>query len=873
MAADDTKKPQRGQVYDESSIQVLEGREAVRKRPAMYISNTDELGLHHLVYEIVDNSIDEALAGYCDTIQAIIHYDNSITIADNGRGIPVKEHAQQKGKSTVEVVMTILHAGGKFEKEAYKYSGGLHGVGAAVVNFLSEWMEVEVRRHGEVHFIRFVDGGRVEKPLEVVGPANKTGTRIRFKPDARIFARTDFSFETLSTRFRQLAFLNPGLAISIEDERTGKNHSYKFPGGISEFIRHLNAAKTPVHAKVLHFSREREYENAKGETDALTVEVALQYNDSYDSTELSFANSIHTRDGGTHLTGFRRALTSTLNKYATKNDLLKKNQKNIGAFTGDDVREGLVAIISAKVSDPQFEGQNKGRLLNQEIQGVTESLVNECLLEWLEENPKDARKIVDKVIMAAQARIAARKAREVVRKSAMEVSALPGKLADCAEKDPSLAELYLVEGDSAGGSAKQGRDRHFQAILPLRGKIINVEKARIDKVLSNEEIRTMITALGTGIKDSFDIDKLRYHKIIIMTDADVDGAHIRTLLLTFFYRQFRDLLDRGHVYIAQPPLYRMKKGKREQYLATDGEKDRFLVDEGADVATILLRPAEKGPKSAKPAELAKAQVRAFCDAMIELERLGQITRRKTLPIASFLDLRNDKGKFPVGLALRGDEQILAYTEKELAMLSEKAEAARAALHRENHPANGRGANGVGASGKGGPDLFTNDDAEVVQDDEGLPEEPVIPIDFYEFPEAREIEVQVRVLEKMGFDLALYDVGHLDRVGARSDDDAPYLVKDPKGNESVAHSMLEVFDLVKEIGGRGIQVQRYKGLGEMNPAQLWETTMDPKIRRLVQVKLEDAARAEQMFSTLMGDEVPRRRAFIQRHAPEVQNLDL
>ncbi|MBI5155247.1 DNA gyrase subunit B, partial [Candidatus Poribacteria bacterium] len=514
--------------YDENSIQVLEGREAVRTRPAMYISNTDELGLHHLVYEIVDNSIDEALGGHCDTINIIIHYDNSITVVDNGRGIPVKEHPQEKGKSTVEVVLSILHAGGKFKKEAYKYSGGLHGVGAAVVNFLSEWMEVEVRRDGQVFFMRFHDGGRVDKKLEAIGKSSKAGTRIRFKPDTRIFQSVEFNFDTLNTRFRELAFLNPGVTITIEDERSGKTNKYRYTGGISEFVRHLNAAKTPVNTKPLYFSKEREYDRANGDKDTILVEVAIQYNDSYDSRELSFANSIHTRDGGTHLTGFRKALTSTINKYAQKNDLLKKMKD--GALTGDDVREGLVSIISVKITDPQFEGQNKGRLLNQEIQGVIEGVVNEALNEWLEENPREARRIVEKVIMAAQARGAARRAREIVRKSAMEGGALPGKLADCAEKDRDLAELYLVEGDSAGGSAKQGRDRHFQAILPLRGKIINVEKARIDKVLSNEEIRTLITALGTGIKESFDYAKLRYGKIIIMTDADVDGAHIRTLL-------------------------------------------------------------------------------------------------------------------------------------------------------------------------------------------------------------------------------------------------------------------------------------------------------------------------------------------------------
>ncbi len=847
-----------GSNYDESSIQVLEGRDAVRTRPAMYISNTDALGLHHLVYEIMDNSIDEALGGHCDTIQAIIHYDNSITIIDNGRGIPVKEHPDQPGKSTVEVVLTILHAGGKFKKDAYKYSGGLHGVGAAVVNFLSEWMEVEVRRNGEVHFARFSDGGKIERPLESIGKSTKTGTRIRFKPDPKIFQTTEFSFDTLNTRFRELAFLNPGITISIEDERSGKSHTYRYSGGITEFVRHLNAARSPIHAKPIYFSRERDYDRPNGQTDTIFVECAIQYNDSYDSRELAFANSINTRDGGTHLTGFRRALTSTLNKYAQKNDLLKKMKSN--PLSGDDMREGLCSIISVKVTDPQFEGQNKGRLLNQEIQGVVESLVNECLMEWLEEHPKESRKIIEKVIMAAQARMAARRAREIVRKSVMEVGALPGKLADCAEKDRDLAELYLVEGDSAGGSAKQGRDRHFQAILPLRGKIINVEKARIDKVLANEEIRTIITALGTGIKENFDYEKLRYGKLIIMTDADVDGAHIRTLLLTFFYRQFRELIERGHIYIAQPPLYRVKKGKKEQYLDKDEDKDKYLMDEGVDSAGVLIRVGDS-----EVMELNKAQIRTLCEAMLKLDNLNRITRRKTVPLVDYLKTRNDKGQFPIGMAVRGDEQLWAYTEKELAAMDAEATASQAWHENQEN-----GSNGSKGADKGQSDLFAED---VEQDDVGEEEEPLIPMDFYEFPEAREIETIVKSIEKMGFDINLYEVGHLDRGEGGTDDTAPYCVTDKQGTEHPCHSVLETVERIKSIGSKGLTIQRYKGLGEMSAQQLWETTMDPKIRRLIRVTIEDVVEAESMFSTLMGEEVIPRRAFIQRHAPEVQNLDV
>ncbi len=861
-----------GSRYDESSIQVLEGREAVRTRPAMYISNTDTLGLHHLVYEVVDNSIDEALGGHCDTIQIVIHFDNSITIVDNGRGIPVKEHPDQKGKSTVEVVLSILHAGGKFKKDAYKYSGGLHGVGAAVVNFLSEWMEVEVRRDGQAFFMKFVDGGKVERALEPIGKATKTGTRIRFKPDPKIFQVTEFNFETLNTRFRELAFLNPGITISIEDERSGKSHTYRYTGGLSEFVRHLNAARTLINLKPIHFSREKEYERASGALESLFVEVAIQYNDSFDTRELSFANSINTRDGGTHMTGYRRALTSTLSKYAQKNDLLKKAKTD--AITGDDCREGLVSIVSVKISDPQFEGQNKGRLLNQEIQGVVEAVVNDALMEWLEENPKEAKRIVEKVIMAAQARLAARKAREVVRKSAMEGGALPGKLADCAEKDRDRAELYLVEGDSAGGSAKQGRDRHFQAILPLRGKIINVEKARLDKVLSNEEIRTIITALGTGIKDQFEYEKLRYGKLIIMTDADVDGAHIRTLLLTFFYRQFRELLELGHVYIAQPPLYRVKKGKKEQYLDTEADKDRFVIEEGIDSVGILIRSGE-----GELAELTKAQIRTFSESMLSLSLLNLVTRRKTVPLLNYLQQRDSSNRFPIGMAMRGDEQVWAYTEKELASLEEEAEASREwRNHESQNGLNGsRRNNSTPKAAKpaegAAADLFAPDTDDVEQDDAGLPQEPKVPVDFYSFPESREIEALVKGLEKIGFRIEDYDVGHLDRQQGGTDENAPYIVKDKSGNEFPCHSLLEVVERMKDLGGKGMVIQRYKGLGEMNASQLWETTMDPKTRRLIRVTVEDVVEAELMFSTLMGEEVVPRRAFIQRHAPDVQNLDV
>lgn len=855
-----------GSKYDEDSIDVLEGRDAVRTRPAMYISNTGPLGLHHLVYEIMDNSIDEALGGHCDTIQAIIHYDNSVTIIDNGRGIPTKPHRDFPKQSTVEIVLTILHAGGKFKKDAYEFSGGLHGVGAAVVNFLSEWLEVEVRRDGKVHFARFSNGGIVEKSLEVIGETKKSGTRIRFMPDKRIFETVEFSYDTLANRFRELAFLNPGITISIEDERNGKSNTYKYAGGISEMVRHLNAAKTVINTKPIYFNKEKEYTRANGESDTIHVEVAIQYNDSYDAREMAFANSINTRDGGTHLTGFRRALTSTVNKYAAKTDMLKKAKMQ--PLSGDDVREGLCSIISVKVRDPQFEGQNKGRLLNADIQGVVENVVNDQMLIWLEENPKEARKVIEKVIMAAQARIAARKAREIVRKSVMEVGALPGKLADCAEKDRDLAELYLVEGDSAGGSAKQGRDRHFQAILPLRGKIINVEKARIDKVLSNEEIRTIITALGTGIKESFDYEKLRYGKLIIMTDADVDGAHIRTLLLTFFYRQFRELLEKGNIYIAQPPLFRVKKGKKEIYLSKEEDKDRYLMDEGVADSGVHIRN-----DSGELVELSKTQVRQLCDMMLDLYRLDMITRRKTVPLTEFLKTRDDKGRFPIGMAMRGDEMLWAFTEKELAALEKEAEDAAEAIALQNGDGN--------ASKIQSNDMFTptrdemEQEPDVEQDDLGDIEDsgPVIPMDFYEFPEGREIEVIVKALEKMGFNMNIYEISHLDMAGGGTDENAPYYVSDKANIHHPCHSIRDCVEQIKTNGAKGITVSRYKGLGEMTPTQLWETTMDPKTRRLLRVTVDDVVAAETMFTTLMGELVVPRRAFIQRHAPEVQNLDV
>ncbi len=853
--------------YTEDSIQVLEGRDAVRKRPAMYISNTDTLGLHHLVYEVVDNSIDEAMQGNCSRIEVKIHFDNSITIVDDGRGIPVGPHKDPKmnGRSTLEVVLTILHAGGKFEKEAYKYSGGLHGVGVSVVNFLSEWFEVEVKRAGKAYFMRFSDGGIPEGPLKELGSAKKTGTSIRFKPDTKIFTTTEFNFETLSARFRELAFLNPGATIYIEDERSGKSHSYKFSGGIREFVRHLNANKSAVNSKPIYFKRERDYVRGDGATDSLIAEIAMQYVDSYDEKLYAFANTINTRDGGTHVTGFRRSLTSTINKYAQKNDLLKKFKDGL---TGEDMREGLTAVISVKISNPQFEGQNKGKLLNAEVAGLIESIVNEGLSEHLEENPREAKAIVDKVVLAASARVAARRSREMVRKSAMEGGGLPGKLADCSEKGPGT-ELYLVEGDSAGGSAKQGRDRHFQAILPLRGKIINVEKARINKVLSNEEIRTIITALGTGISDNFDYSKLRYDKLIIMTDADVDGAHIRTLLLTFFYRQFSELIDRGHLYIAQPPLYRLRKGRSERYLDREEEKDRFLVDEGVEnVRMTLYKQGSENNGEGTETELNKAQVKQFADAMMQLELIERIITRKGISLDQYLAARDERGRFPVGMAMEEDGVHFAYTMEEFTLLDPDVTA-------EENGASGNGSKPDSEEpGTENGDLFGDPDeaqAQVRQDAVGE-EEPRPKVDLYEFPESREVEASVRTLEKLGFDIQRYDVDHFGR-GEETASTSPYRIYGKDNTLFPVYSLMEALEKVKDLGAKGIAIQRYKGLGEMNAEQLWSTTMDPKRRRLLRVTMEDAIEAEQVFSTLMGDEVQPRRAFIQRHAPEVRNLDV
>ncbi len=854
--------------YTAENIQVLEGREAVRKRPAMYISNTDSLGLHHLILEVVDNSIDEALAGYCDHIGLTLHFDNSVTVTDNGRGIPVEEHPTQKGKSTIEVVHTILHSGGKFEKDVYKYSGGLHGVGVSVVNFLSEWLEVDVRRDGHVYRQRF-ERGLPAGPVKEIGDSKRTGTSTRFLPDSTIFTATEFSFDTISARMRELAFLTPGLRIDVEDERSGKRHSFKFDGGIVEFLKLVNKDRQVIHGQPIYFMKSKTYErNGGGGEEEIQLELAMQYNDSYDEKLLSFANNIHTRDGGAHVSGFRRALTRAVNDYARKNDLLKKME---GGLAGDDMREGLTAILSLKIKDPQFEGQNKGKLLNAEIEGQVQSLVYEALIEYFEENPKIAKDITLKVVLAAEARIAARKAREIVRKSVMEIGSLPGKLADCSEKDSDMTELYLVEGDSAGGSAKQGRDRHFQAILPLRGKILNVEKARIDKILSNEEIRHMITALGTGIGENFDVSKLRYGKIILMTDADVDGAHIRTLLLTFFYRRFQDLVRQGNIYIAQPPLYRVQKGKqRPKYIDAERELDMLLMDAGLEGARLFVRVKSEAKDAKKKrneppveVELTKGQVRTLAEAVMELVAIDHVLQRKGLTLEEYLGHRDEKGRFPTVMIIKDGIPNFAYDEKGKDQLIKELEAVGGASDEElNEPE-------------------VTEDGEIVQEDmlgdatDSGGEEPVKVVlhknDEVDLSEAKRVTELVGAIEKMEIKIdCLYAP---DRLTSNGNGSAPlFRVQDEKEQNEV-NCLMDVVNSVKNFGSRGLTIQRYKGLGEMNPDQLWETTMNPATRRLLRVTMDDAEAADLVFSRLMGDNVDSRRAFIQRHAPEVRNLDI
>jgi len=800
--------------YDATTITVLGGIEAVRKRPSMYIGDTAAGGLHHLVYEVVDNSVDEAMAGYCTKIDVALHLDNSVTVVDHGRGIPVDMHRTEK-KPAVEVVLTMLHAGGKFDHTSYKVSGGLHGVGVSVVNALSEWLEVEVRRDGKVYHQRY-ERGKVVSALQVIGKSNRTGTKVTFKADPQIFGpNAKFSFSTLSERLRELAFLNNGLVITVKDERSGQENKFKYTGGIVSFVEHLNRNKTPLHKKVIHLQASKE---------EVDVEVAMQYNDGYQENVLTFVNNINTIEGGTHLSGFRSALTRTINNYIRANNILKNDK--VGP-SGDDMREGLTAILSLRVLDPQFEGQTKTKLGNSEVAGIVESVVNDMLGVFLEENPPIARRIVEKVVLAARAREAARKARELTRrKGALDSGSLPGKLADCAERDPAICELYIVEGDSAGGSAKQGRDRRFQAILPIRGKLLNVEKARIDKILKNEEILTMIMAIGTGVgDDEFDIGKLRYSKVIIMTDADVDGLHIRTLLLTFFYRQLPELIRKGHIYIAQPPLYGVKAGRKRAYIQNDQEMDSFLLQNGMEG----LRVVAIGPGK----ELTRHQLEKILAEVGRAENLFIAISRKGIDPQHYFAARDSKtGRLPLYRVMVDEEERFLFSGEELRQVASAAEKQR-----------------------GGEVVVLSD-----EESEERAEESGIRV--WELFESRELEKVMEAMTKLGVDVEHY-------FGA---DRPMYRLVDSDTTTEV-FSPRELLEAIRSLGRKGITLQRYKGLGEMNPEQLWETTMDPAKRVTLKIVLEDAVATEETFSMLMGTEVGPRRDFIEESARWVKNLDV
>jgi DNA gyrase subunit B len=817
--------------YGADKIKVLEGLEAVRKRPAMYIGSTGAPGLHHLVYEIVDNSIDEALAGYCDQINVHLHLDNSVTVLDNGRGIPVDLH--ESGRSAAEVVLTVLHAGGKFDNKSYKVSGGLHGVGVSVVNALSERLELEIYRNGQVYQQTY-ERGRPVGDLVVTGTTKRRGTKITFIPDSTVFETIEFSFDTLAQRLRELAFLNAGVAITLDDEREdGKSHTFRYEGGINQFVTFLNQAKTVIHDEPIYM---------RGERDGIQVEIALQWNDAYSEVMYSFANNINTHEGGTHLSGFRAALTRTINSYATRNNLSRDLKESI---SGDDIREGLTGVISVKIPQPQFEGQTKTKLGNTEVKGIVETIINDKLGAFLEENPTVAKRVIQKTIEAARAREAARKARDLARrKGVLDSGSLPGKLADCQERDPALSEIYIVEGDSAGGTAKQGRDRRFQAILPIKGKILNVEKARFDKMLSSEAIKTMIAALGCGIgTEDFDISKLRYHRVIIMTDADVDGSHIRTLLLTFFYRQMPSLIDNGHIFIAQPPLYRVKRGRQESYIKDDKEFESFLIRRGTE--NRVLRIEKTG------AEISGAELEVALQRLVTLRKNLQIVERRGPDRDVILALLEagikDRAFFGDRAAVEAFAQTLA------------TETRTVAVH---------------------PDEEHNAFALVVEDrSSGYPRRSTVGIDFVTTGEYRTIiggygEVQHIIGPVTVRPVSSTEASSTEAAGDPGTPPAPAAgAQTAREGEARIDDVDDLVEAFIEAGKKGLDVQRYKGLGEMNAEQLWATTMHPDVRTLLQVRAEDHAEADLMFTTLMGDQVEPRRRFIEDNALDVKNLDI
>jgi DNA gyrase subunit B len=843
--------------YGADKIKVLEGLEAVRKRPAMYIGSTGAPGLHHLVYEIVDNSIDEALAGHCDQVNVTLHIDHSVTVVDNGRGIPVDQHTS--GRSAAEVVLTVLHAGGKFDNESYKVSGGLHGVGVSVVNALSETLDLEIWRNGQVYKQTYERGTPVAD-LEVTGTTKKRGTKITFKPDSQIFETTEYSFDTLAQRLRELAFLNGGVTITLDDERDGKSHKFLYEGGIISFVEYLNQNKATVNDKPIYMH---------GEKDGIDVEIALQWNDGYAETVYSFANNINTHEGGTHLSGFRSALTRTFNFYAGKNNLTKDlKDANIG---GDDIREGLIAVVSVKIPRPQFEGQTKTKLGNTEVKGIVEAILNDRLGAYLEQNPTVAKRVVAKAVDAARAREAARKARDLVRrKGALDNSTLPGKLADCQERDPALSEIYIVEGESAGGSAKQGRDRRFQAILPIKGKILNVEKARFDKMLGSDEIKTMIAALGCGIgAEEFDADKIRYHRIIIMTDADVDGSHIRTLLLTFFYRQMRQLVERGYIYIAQPPLFRAKRGKSEVFIRDERALETWLMKRAVESRVVVLPDGT---------EMSGEQLEHRLEKLIAFRKYLQIIERRgpSRDVVMALLARDAKDKAffadrsrveALAQALNGPARSATVQEDEehqaFAVAIEDRSGGYPRHHRVDQDFVTTGEFRTLASsyqdvkGIRGPMIVKTTSA--AEQEEAAPEDGGAAADG------------VTTIGGGTLDEATRLAAELKSVDASS---APRQAPKPSRDGDVrVESIDELVEFFTAAGKKGVAINRYKGLGEMNPDTLWATTMDPDRRSLAQVKAEDHMEADLMFTTLMGDQVEPRRKFIEDNALDVKNLDI
>ena len=829
--------------YSANQITVLEGLEAVRLRPSMYIGDTGQRGLHHLVYEVVDNSIDEALAGHASEIKVIIHQDNSITVQDDGRGIPVDMH-EGEGKPAVEVVMTVLHAGGKFDHSSYKVSGGLHGVGVSCVNALSKWLDVEVAREGAAYHMRFERGDTV-KELTKLYDTDKQGTKVSFMPDAEIFSESVYVWDILAKRLRELAFLNRGITISLTDERTNESESvrkeiFHYEGGITEFVSMLNENKQVLSKDVIYMT------NTKNN---IEVELAMQYNDGFSENIYSYTNNINTIEGGTHLTGYQTALTRTVNSYAKNNNLLKNDKP----MSGNDTREGLTAVISVKVPDPQFEGQTKTKLGNGDVRGIVESIVNEGLGEFLEENPAVAREIVGKAITAARAREAARKARELVqRKGALDGFSLPGKLADCSSREPEKSELYIVEGDSAGGSAKQGRDSSFQAILPIRGKLLNVEKARLDKILQNKEIQSLVAAIGCGIGEDFDAIKARYHRVVIMTDADVDGSHIRTLLLTFFYRQMKPLIESGYVYIANPPLYKVRRRKKERYIDTEGQLDSFLTELGCE--DIEIFDAENKP-------FAIDKVNKIVELFFKVQNISIGLQRSGIEANNYFKQINDAETFPVAkINVRENDgtvtsQFIFTDEEEQAFISET----KTRLAPDEEVAE------ISAS----IDSEKSEDAEDtelvdVEENEELD-------DFSKISSAIEVIsiIEAEQCKEIIAELKALDIKAEDVFGGSG-----LLFKAKTGEkEEELFSIEDLFNAIKKNGRQGLHIQRYKGLGEMNAEQLWETTMDPETRKMIAVTMEDAVEAERMFTLLMGDVVEPRRNYIEKYAATVKNLDI